>query len=162
MQFYFYVSNLLKALFDLQDEASFCSLAHQVLPNLFSLFHLFACSVCSRIPTFLQFPNTPVCLMFHVFPCAVSLPCKCIYLSGFGKFLWIFKFHSKHRCLLEAPDHVCPCLFWRNMHCPELKLLVPLSGLKLLRARLGLTHAAFPKPNTVLGSDEHLGNVSVG
>lgn len=52
--------------------------------------------------------------------------------------------------------------FWHNMYCPELKLLAPLSGLELLSGRLGLTHTASPKPNTVLGSDEHLGNVSVG
>lgn len=79
MQIYFCVSNLLKILFDLQDEASFGSLAHNVLAIFFSLSYFFAGSVSSRTSKFFQAIS---CSM--PFQVLFPLPGKCIYPVGLG------------------------------------------------------------------------------
>lgn len=69
---------------------------------------------------------------------------------------WLtFMFHLKHHCLLEVPDHVLLCfssiiLIVLNWNLPRLECL---------QGRPDFFHTASLKPSTVLGSDEHLGNV---
>lgn len=114
MQFYFYVSNLLKALFDLQDEASFCSLAHQVLPHFFSLSHLFACSVQdSHVPIVPKHTS-----LSHV-PC-LSMCC----LSAMQVYLpqWIWKIPmdlqvSSQASLPLGSPWPCPPLLISSITC---------------------------------------------
>lgn len=160
MQFYFYVSNLLKALFFLTyrmkphstawhirlwqtSSASPISLWDLRLPGFPS-----SCSSQTHQPVSRSMP-------LHL---PFSLPGKCIYPSGLQKFLLTFKFHLKYPCSWK-PWPGLPLLMSSmsfitlNWNCFFIYLDWSSLGVGLV---LFTPHPSSPAQP---GLDEHLGNI---